>query len=130
MKVTKGDPTKFSFLLEVEIPIEQKLSLEEVSKLPLDKLVKTANITFVLDLNPDNHIFEPNVPVLHEKLLEYGLKRVLRQVQLLSKSDNLPYPANRISKVVFSKNSPAMGSVSFLASTNGDVQPPKTGGGR
>ena len=129
MNVTKGTPTKFSFLLEVEIPIDQKPSTEELDKLTLAKLVDTANITFVLDLNPGNHIYEPREPVLRESLLEYSLKRVLRQVQLISKSKNLPYAANRISKVVFSKNSPAMGSVSFLASTNGDIQPPKQGGG-
>ena len=93
------------------------------------------NIFVELDLNPESRIYENNEIIFDPAALKDFFIFMTDYVDRLSKSEssmkdpeNFDFPKgklSRITKIVLNKNSPATANISYAASYNGDLRPPR-----
>jgi hypothetical protein len=93
------------------------------------------NIFVELDLNPESRIYENDEIIFDAPALKDFFKFMADYVDRLSESEssmmepkNFDFPKgklSRITKIVLNKNSPATANISYAASYNGDLKPPR-----
>lgn len=117
-KSTPNPHAHLSFTLRVELPLKDS---KKSSPLKSDH---GDDFRFHLDLNPDQFIFDWDSNTQIGRVGD-ALERIgdyLEYIKALAKKRG--HSPERIVKVNYKRNSPALGNVSFNAAVNGDMEPP------